>query len=175
MGLIFTPHRRAPSKHCCEFELLPLWVWEPAAGRGVIAHVLRDAGHVVITSDLIDYGNLDFVRDFLSEFKMLAGCEAICTNPPYQHANKFVEHAIELAPKVYMLLRLASLESIKRTAILEHRGLARVHVFRNRLPMLHRDGWTGPRASSAICFAWYVWDRNHVGPATIDRISWGQP
>ena len=153
-------------------ELLPLWVWEPAAGRGAIARVLRDAGHVVIASDLIDYGNLDFVRDFLAESKMLAGCEAICTNPPYQHADKFAEHALDLAPKVYLLLRLAFLESIRRTAILEHRGLARVHVFRNRLPMLHRDSWTGPRASSAIAFAWFCWDRNHSGPTTIDRISW---
>jgi hypothetical protein len=58
------------------------------------------------------------------------------------------------------------------TEILEHRGLARVHVFRNRLPMMHRAGWTGPRASSAIPFGWFVWDRDHRGPTTIDRISW---
>lgn len=61
-------------------ELPPLWVWEPAAGHGAIARVLRDHGHVVIANDLINYGNLDFVRDFLAEPKMLAGCEAICTN-----------------------------------------------------------------------------------------------
>ena len=156
-------------------ELLPLWVWEPAAGRGAIARVLRDAGHVVIASDLIDYGNLDFVRDFLAELKMLADCEAICTNPPFRCADAFVRHALDLAPKVYLLLRLAFLESIRRTDILEHRGLARVHIFRDRLPMLHRDGWDGPRASSAIAFGWFVWLRDHRGPTTIDRISWREP
>ena len=46
-----------------------------------------------------------------------------------------------------------------------------VHVFRNRLQMMHRDGWNGPRASSAIPFAWFCWDRNHRGPAVIDRIG----
>src|SRR5262245_47430653 len=50
--------------------------------------------------------------------------------------------------------------------------LARVHVFRSRLPMMHRAGWSGPRASSAIAFAWFVWDRDHAGPAELHRISW---
>ena len=65
-------------------ELLPLWVWEPAAGRGAIARVLRDYGHVMITSDVVDYGGLDFVRDFFAETRMLAGCEAIVSNPPFK-------------------------------------------------------------------------------------------
>jgi hypothetical protein len=54
---------------------------------------------------------------------------------------------------------------------LECRGLARVHVFRKRLPMMHRDGWTGKRASSGIAFAWFCWDRNHRGPTVVDRIG----
>ena len=81
-------------------------------------------------------------------------------------------HALELVPRVVMLLRLAFLESERRAPILDRGALARVHVFRNRLPMMHRAGWAGPRASSAIPFAWFVWDRDHQGPTTIDRISW---
>jgi hypothetical protein len=38
--------------------------------------------------------------------------------------------------------------------------------------MMHRTGWTGPRASSATAFAWFVWERGYHGPTTIDRISW---
>jgi hypothetical protein len=55
---------------------------------------------------------------------------------------------------------------------LEDRGLARVHVFRKRLPMMHRAGWQGRKANSGMAFAWFVWDRGHIGPAAVNRISW---
>jgi hypothetical protein len=153
-------------------ETLPLCVLEPAAGRGAIVNVLRSHGHTVIASDVIDYGfPLDFVTDFLTTVLPPKGCGAIVTNPPYQIATEFTRHALDLMPQVYLLLRLAFLESICRTDILEHCGLARVHVFRKRLPMMHRDGWSGRRASSAIPFAWFCWNRGHRGPAVIDRIG----
>jgi hypothetical protein len=154
-------------------EQLPHWIWEPAAGRGAIVNVLRDRGHAVIASDLIDYGfPLHFVVDFMTTTKMPAGCTCILTNPPFQIVNEFVVHALDLAPRVIMLARLAFVESGRRTDILEKRGLARIHVFRNRLPMMHRDGWAGPRASNAVPFCWFVWERDHRGPPTLDRISW---
>ena len=103
---------------------------------------------------------------------MPAGCGCILTNPPYQIVEPFVAHALDLAPLVIMLLRLAFLESERRCHILENRGLRRVHVFRKRLPMMHRDGWVGRKANSGMAFAWFVFDRDHSGPTTIDRISW---
>jgi hypothetical protein len=155
-------------------EKLPHYLWEPACGRGNIVYALRKHGHECIGSDLIDYADstMFYRRDFLMELKAPDKCEAIVTNPPFQLAHEFVFHALELVPKVVMLLRLAFLESERRCDILENRGLARIHVFRKRLPMMHRDQWAGPRASSAMAFAWFVWDRNHTGPTTIDRISW---
>jgi hypothetical protein len=154
-------------------ERLPHWIWEPAAGRGAIVTVLRDRGHAVIASDLIDYKfPLHFVGDFMTTTKMPAGCEMILTNPPFQIVGEFVAHALDLAPRVIMLARLAFLESTRRTEILEHSGLARIHVFRNRLPMMHRHNWAGPRASNAVPFCWFVWDRDHRGPTTFNRISW---
>ena len=71
-----------------------------------------------------------------------------------------------------MLARLAFYESARRTPILENCGLARIHCFRKRLPMLHRDGWEGRKANSGMAFCWMVWDSNHIGPTVIDRISW---
>ena len=70
-----------------------------------------------------------------------------------------------------MLLRLAFLESERRSRILDTGTLARVHIFRRRLPMMHRDGWQGPKASSAMAFAWFIWDRAHTGPAILNRVS----
>jgi len=42
----------------------------------------------------------------------------------------------------------------------------------NRLPMMHRDGWQGPKASSNIAFAWFVWDRAHAGETAMRPVSW---
>ena len=154
-----------------EVENLPAGIWEPAAGKGAIVRILREAGHNVIASDLIDYGDLDFVGDFLLTRVAVRGCDCILTNPPFQIIDRFVAHALDLCPRVIVLARLALLDSRRRTEILEHRGLARVHVFRERLPMMHRDGWTGRRASSAVPFAWFVWQRGHNGLPALNRIS----
>jgi hypothetical protein len=155
-------------------EQIPHRVWEPAAGRGAIVNELRGAGHEVIASDIADYGDPTHFagRDFLLERKAPSGCACILTNPPFSIAEPFVAHALELSPIVIMLLRLAFLESERRCGILEGRGLARVHVFRKRLPMMHRDQWAGKKANSGMAFAWFRWDRNHTGPTTINRISW---
>jgi hypothetical protein len=155
-------------------EKLPHWIWEPAAGRGAIANVLRAHGHAVVCSDIARYDfDLHFVGDFLLQTKAPARCTTIITNPPFNIINKFAAHALDLAPNVYVLARLAFLESVKRTDVLERHGLRRVHVFRQRLPMMHRDSWKGRRASSAICFAWFCWSRGHRGPTIVDRIGGG--
>jgi hypothetical protein len=154
---------------------LPRRLWECACGDGTgILDPLRAAGHEVIGSDLVDYGRPDcfWRRDFLFERKVPDGCEGIITNPPFKLVEEFVEHALDLCPRVIMLLRLAFYESERRCAILEDRGLARILAFRKRLPMMHRAGWEGRKANSGMAFAWFVWDRGHVGLTTIERISW---
>lgn len=161
-------------------ETLPNSIWEPACGPGSIARELRAAGHLVLATDLIDYRTEDQNYgevDFLSAKRMATTptgrpYEAIVTNPPYRHAHSFVLRALDLTGMVCMLLRLAFLESERRRDILDGGHLARVHVFRDRLPMMHRAGWEGNKASSAIPFAWFVWDRRHKGPANLHRVSW---
>jgi hypothetical protein len=157
-------------------EQLPPKVWEPAAGYGNIVNELRDAGHDLIASDLVDYGfPLDFVGDFLKQGTVPIDTQAIVTNGPFKIATEFTVHALELCHFVVFLHRIQFLETAKRTSIINGGKLSRVHVFRERLPRMHRFGWTGPKASSAACFGWFVFDRNHRGPATIDQISWREP
>jgi len=152
-------------------EKLPHDIWEPACGSGNIAKVLTVAGHEVIATDLYDYGYGKSGIDFLKgKFVPVGG--AIVTNPPYQQAQEFVEKALLLSSMVVMLMRMAFYESKRRANILDSGHLARIHVFANRLPMMHRKGWDGPKASSAMTFAWFVWDRWQYGPTTIDRIFW---
>jgi len=154
-------------------EHLPHRLWGPACGRGVIVRPLRAAGHEVLASDLVDYGNPThfYRRDFVME-KLPTGCGAIVTNPPYKLAEEFAAHAIEICPLVVMLMRLAFYESERRSHVLENCGPARIHCFRKRLPMMHRAEWAGRKANSGMAFAWYVWDRSYTGPTVIDRISW---
>jgi len=153
-------------------ETLPHRIWEPAAGRGAIVKILRKHGHDVTASDIVAYDGfrLDLTADIFTLSKAPTGVRALVTNPPYQCATAFAEHALDLVPQVFLLLRLAFLESVGRTRILEASGLRAVHVFRSRLPMMHRDGWDGPRASSALPFAWFCWSRGYGGPTTVSRI-----
>jgi hypothetical protein len=154
-------------------ESLPESIWEPACGPGSIVGILRAAGHRVYATDLVDWGCPDSESriDFLMEWALpLPHIGAIVTNPPYKQADQFVAHALTLCPRVMMLLRLAFLESRRRSDLIDDGSLARVHVFHSRLPMMHRHGWQGPRASSSIAFAWFVWDRAHRGKTELDRI-----
>jgi len=155
-------------------ERLPKKIWEPCCGTGNIVSVLRSAGHRVRATDLNARGCEDSGSgvDFLQPLDFRCDDEAVVTNPPYSLAEQFVTLALQRVPLVICLLRLAFLESERRSHLLDAGKLARVHVFANRLPMMHREGWEGPRASSAIAFAWFVWDRDHDGPAVIDRIRW---
>jgi hypothetical protein len=164
-------------------EPLPRTIWEPACGPGAIVRVLRAAGHRVIATDLIDYHSPvqdDAGRDFLLERRAPDGVEMIVTNPPFKLASQFAAHALSLCPRVAMLLRLSFLESGNektkagraRLFALDGGHLSRIHVFRNRLPMMHRDDWAGNRASNSVAFAWFVWERGYTGKPEIDRISW---
>ena len=121
-------------------ENLPMRIWEPACGPGSIVRVLRASGRDVFASDLVNYESPDqdvAGWDFMMEKRMPADTQAIVTNPPYKLAGQFATHALHLCPKVVMLLRLAFLESEGRSSILDGGYLARVLVFRDRLPMMH--------------------------------------
>lgn len=159
-------------------EKLPPKLWEPACGPGSIVRVLRRAGHDVLATDLVDYASpdpdasgVDFLIPGLAESHC---CEerAIVTNPPFKNAHQFVARALQLSPYVAMLLRLAFLESEKRRDIIDNSCLARVHVFRKRLPMMHREGWEGRTANSGMAFGWFIWERGYTGPIELRRVSW---
>src|SRR5262245_43583018 len=83
-------------KALVEAEKLPRKIWEPAAGRGAIVNVLREHGHFVVASDLVDYGvpGQQAGVDFLKTTRAPAGCTCVLTNPPYgrNRAEAFVAH-----------------------------------------------------------------------------------
>lgn len=148
-------------------EKFPLRIWEPACGDGAISQVLIERGYSVVSSDLIDRGYGAGEVDFL---KAVRQADAIITNPPYNLAEEFVIHALDLhIEKLALLLKLAFLEGQHRSCLLERTHLSRVWVFRNRLTMT-RNG-EPMRNGGMIAFAWFVWERGWANPPQIGWIS----
>jgi hypothetical protein len=95
----------------------------------------------------------------------------------------FAEHGDDLyeatSVAVHALLRVEALPVIWEPAwgagsiVKTLRGAGyRVYPFANRLPMMHRDGRDGPKAHSAMAFAWFLWEAGHRGNAALKRITW---
>lgn len=157
---------------------LPPIVWEPAAGRGAIVRELKVAGIQVIATDLVAYDGADpeitTAIDFLMERRAPDGCSScIVTNPPYKLADAFIRHGLDLVDDVFKLLRLLALEGAGRADIVD-RHLHAVWAGIERLPMMHREGWGGPRTrSSGLPYAWYHFRAEpRTGPIALHRISW---
>ena len=164
-------------------------IWEPCAGRGAISRVLRAAGCDVISHDLCAYAGADpgieAPRDFFATTKAPEDCDLIVTNPPFMHADEFITHGIELGCAVVVLLRLMAQEGVDgkvkgsgvRSKLIDQH-LLRVWAGRERLPMMHREGWTGPKIKGGISgapFAWFVFSPQAHPPETgyvTKRISW---
>ncbi len=140
-------------------------IWEPACGDGAIAKVLETHGYEVVGTDLVQrqYGRGRI--DFLMELRPLA--PNIITNPPYKNGLAFAEHAMRLATgKTALLMRFVWLEGQRRKGFFEDH-LSRVWVFSKRLPRMHRADYDGPKTTSTIAFAWFVFDRGHEGSPTL--------
>lgn len=164
-------------------------VKEPAVGKGAIMRPLEDAGYEVVIADLVDrgvatrHGELQQVGDFLLSVAGGSVGVDIVTNPPYADlANSFPAHALrEHKPRKMALLLnwnfAAGFDDPNRVFVMDQNPPSRVYLFTRRLPMMHRDGWDGPEASSQMNTAWFVWERNDDGSygdgfPRIIRVDW---
>lgn len=164
------PATRALIRH----ERMDHHIWEPACGRGAIARLLREAGHQVECTDLVDYGYGEAGRDFLFEQAAPPLCRQIVTNPPFKLMDSFVRRGLELCNSVIVLARWAYAEGAGRSDLIDGH-LSRVWLGRERLPMMHRDGWDGPKiGNSGAPFAWFVFERRPLLPGAfvVRRMSW---
>ena len=151
-------------------------IWEPACGPGAIVRELRDAGFVVHATDLVDYGLEGAFGgiDFLLERPDPCWPSVIVTNPPFKLADEFTRQALSLARTVWIFQRLSWLEGVKRADLMD-RHLDHILLGRERLPMMHRDGWEGPKlGASAMPFAWFRFEAERPAGrvARFERISW---
>lgn len=129
---------------------------------------LEDAGHIVVSSDLVDRGYGENRIDFLMELASRA--PNVVTNPPFKLAIPFVRQSLALTTgKVAMLFKLAFLEGQERAAMFRETPLARVWIFSRRLAFSGANAPAKKDADSGgmMAFAWFVWD--HAYP----REKWG--
>ena len=151
------------------------FVWEPCAGRGAISRILVHEGYIVSAQDLVDHpGKDDYIKtniDFLMETTPPMANMTIITNPPYKLADQFIRHGLSLGCPFVALLRLMAIEGSRKSDIMAKCS----HIFAGieRLPMLHRDGWLGPKqVNSTIPYGWFVFNPEHNGDTILRRISW---
>ena len=149
-------------------------IWEPACGGGHIAEVLINNGYGVIVSDKVDRG-CGTVIDFL-EYNDEPITIDIITNPPYNKAQEFVEHALELAQdgvKIAMFLKLTFLESKKRRKLFDKYPPKVVYVSSSRLQCAKNGDFETYKqgVGSAVAYAWFVWEKGNYNETKIKWIN----
>lgn len=156
-----------------EVEAFSPVIWEPACGEGHLAKVFERAGHTVIGTDLIyrGYGS-NVPLDFLAyDGESFDG--DIVTNPPYTKGAEFVEKAIETITdghKVAMFLKLQFLEGQKRRKLFDRYPPRRLYVLSGRIKCA-KNGEFDSVGSSAVAYAWYVWEKSYTGAPEIRWIN----
>lgn len=137
-------------------------IWEPACGDGAISKLLKQQGHDVYSSDLVDRGYGDAHFDFLNSWRLH---DNIVTNPPFNIGTKFAIHSLHCSRnKVALFQKLTFLEGKeRRDRLFSLNMLKKVYVFSER------QGF-GDFKGGMLAFAWFVFDKSHSGNAEIEFI-----
>lgn len=135
------------------------WILEPACGSGKMVAALRDEGFVVDGTD-IQSG-----KDFLELEE--ANFDVIVTNPPFNKATQFIEHALKLTRPhhgmVAMLLRTDFDHAKTRRHLFDGNS-----AFAIKLVLTKRIVWFDrPGAAPSFNHAWFIWSWKHIGPPTL--------
>lgn len=145
------------------------FIWECACGEGHLSTRMAELDKAVWLSDIIDRGNNDVI-DFLTTNKEWNG--DIITNPPYKYAQEFLEKSMEVLDdnrKVAMFLKLTFLEGQKRKEMFKKYPPKKIYVFSKRQKCA-LNGDFANTGSSAVAYAWYVWEKGFTGKPQIEWI-----
>ena len=154
---------------------------EPFCGKGNLVLDMRARGLTVFASDIRDRGCPDStVLDFRAMRERPPGCDTLISNCAYADAMGYIEHALALRfPVSAFLLKLSFLCTGERYERLHKPGrLRRVHVLAERLQGMHDAAHIaagGKEGAQSQVHAWFVFDLDHYGPATINPVSIHRP
>ncbi len=147
-------------------------IWECAAGSGHMTKRLEELGKQVYSSDLVDRGAGYDLINFLITDKQWSG--DFITNPPYKHAQAFIEKTLTLLKpgrKAAFLLRLLFVESGKRKKLFATTPPKTIYIFSNRVECF-KDAAPDYafNGGSVTCYAWFVWQGGYKGKTTLEWI-----
>lgn len=148
-------------------------IWECACGEGHLSTVLEQHGFEVISTDLIyrGYGDPEPMNFLEGSFEDFEG--DIITNPPYKYALEFVQKAlnsVQPGRKVAMFLKLQFLEGKARKKFFMENPPKVVYVSSSRLKCAKNGDFEKYR-SSAVAYAWFVWEKGFKGDPIIKWIN----
>ena len=109
--------------------------------------------------------------DFKKEFAEF--CGDIITNPPYKVALDFVKHSLDIIPegsKVAMFLKLQFLKGKARKEFYKQNPPKKIYVASGRLNCA-KNGKFEEFKSSAVAYAWFMWEKGYQGSPEIDWIN----
>lgn len=148
-------------------------IWEIMCGDGHISEVLKAHGYNVKSTDKIDRGYGE-VLDFFEVTDNDLDCD-IVTNPAYKVATLTVKKALEVVGnghKVAMFLKIQFLEGKERRKFFEENPPKYVYVASSRLKCAKNGEFDKlSSSSSAVCYAWYIWEKGFKGEPIIRWIN----
>lgn len=159
-------------------------VWECCTGLKHLSNVLEKHNKLGRMSDIVNRtdDNRIEVIDFLKDTDNIIWNGSIVTNPPYRNALDFVKQALKVITegnKVCMFLKLQFLEGKERKQFFLENPPKIVYVCSSRIVCAINgefekvDEKTGKssKISSAVCYAWFVWEKGFKGEPVIRWIN----
>ncbi len=140
-------------------------IWECACGAGHLSEVLKNAGYNVRSSDIIDRGYSQELKDFLS-IDVLEWDGDIITNPPYKYSEDFVRKALQIIPegnKIALFMGIQFVEGKKRKYLFREAPPQTIYVSSSRLNCAKNGDFSKYSENSARCYAWYIWQKGYCG------------
>ena len=148
-------------------------IWECACGEGHLAKVFDNAGKLLWATDIIDRGYGQGAIDFLRPTHYTLHTGDIVTNPPYKFAKEFIEKALNIIlphRKVCMFLKVTFLEGKARKEFFKKYPPKTVYVCSGRIACA-KNGDFDKYPSSAVAYAWYVWEKGYQDETIIRWIN----
>lgn len=147
-------------------------IWEPACGEGNLCDVLKQHGHNVYSTDLIDRGYADETMDFLQSNKKWHG--DIITNPPFKHTTEFALkglESLEMGRKLALFLKINYLSGKARyKEIYSKFPPYRVYVFTGRMACSKNNDPEGYK-HGGMDYCWMIWEKGMIGPTELKWIK----